>query len=249
MGRRLTMAFLPRDSVQLIEGYEKISPYLISKGAVPFFGTLLGLVRDGAPIDQDDDLDFAMEEPSLRKLANTIEDDLVCRNLIQVESRLGLAQVSFEFPITSCLAIQVDIYGYSRGGDSIIFPVHWSNEATNEMNWLRVPTSIGVIDGLISGRTSQGTQLHLQAGVNSLLEYLYGSRWEVPLRKNIDYRMELHEGIPVYKVLGPIKRMQLSLSHALLVWIETHPAHILTKIVRSLARFMPAKWKRKFFEH
>lgn len=243
------MAFLPRKSSELSRGFDGIFTRLNEQGVVPFFGTLLGLVRKGAPVNGDDDLDFAIDAGSLRKLFEKIKNYDDCKEVTHVESRIGLAQVSFVFELRNSPAIQVDIFGYALEGDAIVFPVHWRNECENESSWLRIPTSMKFVQHMLSRNPSAGNLGNTHEGVDELMDFLYGNMWRTPLRKNIDYKVDIIGGKPTYTIYGSMKRIRLSASHSVLVWLAKNPRHIATKIVRFLGKFMSKKLKDAFFSH
>lgn len=243
------MGFVPRSSSELSEIFEQLSSRLRAWEVVPFFGTLLGLARNGAPIDGDDDLDFATDTVRLRKISEAIKDDPKCKKIKIIESRVGLAHLSFEFDLENSRAVQVDIFGYKCQEDVVVFPVHWRDENEDEKLWLRVPTSIKAIEAMLSRDANTGDSLHLHEDVDELLQYLYGDMWRTPLRKNVDYRVDMLEGKPTYTLYKPLKRLQRSKTYAVLVWLENHPQHIATKTLKFLAKFLSQKSKDNFFSH
>jgi hypothetical protein len=65
------------DSLVLQKCFDELSKIIIPAGGFPFFGTLLGLTRNGMMIQGDDDIDFACDSNMLFTIVVLIESNLM----------------------------------------------------------------------------------------------------------------------------------------------------------------------------
>lgn len=166
---------------------------LRSLGCVPFFGTALGLARNGKVIDGDDDIDLVCE-PELLDAATKLMKAHFSVDLIVdiIDPISGAGARSFVLRFSDGL-IHLDIYTFIAVDGSHIFPVHWRDHRVEPENWLHVPSALtfafrGWDDSLI-GPEDRSLMI-------KLCEFLYGPQWMTPLRKNIDYIHSVDKGIP-----------------------------------------------------
>jgi len=114
-------------------------------------------------------------------------------DLIDTNSGMGLYSLVLES--TSGL-IHVDIYAYKKTGGYYIFPIHSGNDVFNNSGkWLLIPS---LLMAPLEIKLSSQEGSWCSEGLSNLCKYLYGERWDVPMRKNIDYTVEVVDGVPVF---------------------------------------------------
>lgn len=159
-----------------------------------FFGTLLGLIRDGQPIAGDDDVDFYVDISHY---------DKVCSLL----ANLGF-HINFEdwpnntryFLQASGLLhgdiVRVDFYFYevSLCGNYLVEKWNFSGQPNNSDRVLKVPKP------LVFPLTSieyQGLKIPMPKYPEIICEFLYGPKWRIPQQKGLDYTITVIGGRPI----------------------------------------------------
>jgi hypothetical protein len=173
------------------EVHELVGPL----GCVPFFGTLLGLVRDGRVISGDDDIDFACSTGTLQEVTVQIRLSFkVHHEVDMVDPLTGAGARSMILDISGKL-VHLDFYAYTELQEKVVFQVHWTDQRTNASNWLQVPLLL--FSPLAN--SSYGNFYSQLPNFIALCSFLYGPQWNLRLRKNIDYTHELVSGVPVIR--------------------------------------------------
>lgn len=174
-----------------LEVHELVGPL----GCVPFFGTLLGLVRDGRVISGDDDLDFACSTEALQEATVQIRLNFkVHYEVDMIDPLTGAGARSMILDVSGKL-IHLDFYAYTELEEKVVFQVHWTDQRTNAHNWLQVPLPLF---SPLANSSSENFRSHLPNFV-ALCSFLYGPQWNLRLRKNIDYTHELVSGVPIIR--------------------------------------------------
>lgn len=153
------------------------------KCLIPAYGTLLGLVREGEPIDGDDDLDFWILK----------DDELLIKNILNASGyKLQLNKKNF-FYFTDYSGIQSDFYILEK--NDTYFIDKWSFWGQPEKINLNIPKEFLFPLELVN-------DIKLPNEREKLVEYLYGKRYREKLRKHIDYQSVCNaEGIYSIKYL------------------------------------------------
>ena len=149
---------------------------------IPAYGTLLGLTRDGVPIDNDDDLDFWIlpnDKPVLKKI------------LIESGYTLGETDEASFVNFYDYSGIQSDFYILEDHDDHFID--RWSFWGRTD-NYTRLAK-----DFLLPLETLNGCSLPKER--ENLVKYLYGERYKEKMRKFIDYSVKSNEGILLVEYL------------------------------------------------
>jgi hypothetical protein len=164
-------------------------------GCVPFFGTLLGLGRDGGLIAGDDDIDFICELETLNAVTEKIRSSFKVVMVVDtLESQFGAGTRTFVIQFPSNL-MHVDLYCPRIVNEQSLFPCHWYDSRHDERGWLRVPNSM--IDAIRAHDYSKIGEPFLK--LQPLCNYLYGPGWQQPSRKNIDHVHALINGVPIVR--------------------------------------------------
>ena len=163
-----------------------------------FFGTLLGLTRDGKPIDNDDDVDFYVNKNdynSVRKLLKSI----------------GLKVNYSEWPnhtehfiqasgILDNIEVRVDFYFFDRDADEHFLVEKWNFAAkpNNEKLILKIPKPL--IYPIVK-KSYLGNEICVPKHSDIICEFLYGIDWKIPKKKGVDYKVAIIGGRPL-RIIG-----------------------------------------------
>ena len=164
---------------------------------IPFYGTLLGLTRNGSAIDGDDDVDFwiakSKRSEAISLLENTpFEVDFSDENnhsdyFFQAKRNIGSTTT------------YVDFYFYeaSQDGRMVVdkfnFTAHWTLTA----NELHVPADIVFP---LKPEVFGDAELYMPANKQALCKFLYGEDWSRPLAKGKDYTTGIINNKPTFSV-------------------------------------------------
>jgi hypothetical protein len=212
-----------------VEVHELVGPL----GCVPFFGTLLGLVRDGRVISGDDDIDFACEAGILQEVTFQIRSNFQIHHEVDMlDPRTGAGARSMILNVSGKL-VHLDFYAYTKLEDKVVFQVHWTDQRMNASHWLHIPSTLfsPLANAPYSNLESQ------LANFTGICSFLYGPRWDLRLRKNIDYTHELIAGVPVIRDTNLLEKSKG------LAWLLY--SNWYWGLRSSLNRLLPAKAKPK----
>jgi hypothetical protein len=162
-------------------------------GGLPFFGTALGIIRNGTVLAQDDDVDFILPVSKKDALLAHLDRD---QSFTYTFFSEWIVQVSMHFEGDPVL---IDFYFYWDEGDDIRLP--WNFYGTP---W-RQKTHIYVPKVMLSELIFDPDDGFISKG-DTIASYLYGEKWNTPLRKSIDYEIDLRENRPQYFYPGPFGR-------------------------------------------
>lgn len=147
---------------------------------IPIYGTLLGLAREGHPIENDDDVDFLVHASEIPGIMNFFEDYEGVSVLIH-HSKSPFVRVTFsDFP-----EIPIDLYGYKKSGNSL-----WES-----WNFLGLPmgkllsVSIPLSDIFpLSKIYVCDEEILVPGNAKGVCRRLYGQNWQTPKAKTVDYK-------------------------------------------------------------
>ena len=189
------------EKLQLVLDYW--APLLTTLGAVPFFGTLLGLTRNGKPIENDDDVDFILPlefRGQIEKLVSESDYEIVYDDRIKKNPWCIQAQ-----KIINSEILVVDFYFYTVNSEleKLVLPFNFFNEWKNSDFHLHVP--LALIFPLIR-LPINSKMLNYPNKSQELVEFLYGPRWNIPLDKQIDYRLQMKDNAPFYRYPSKLEK-------------------------------------------
>lgn len=159
-----------------------------------FFGTLLGLHRDGDVIDGDDDIDFLA--PS--ELYNDIKRLFLDNNYITTQYDVKDTFTQFKTIIDDC-EVLIDFYYYiDYNEDYVIDRWNFFGQPFNTQKWMAIPKPFLFYFKQIEYRD---TKVSTVSHPDEICKYLYGERYKEPLSKKTQYDMTIINNMPkiVYK--------------------------------------------------
>jgi phosphorylcholine metabolism protein LicD len=180
----------------LEEGLSYWWPKISELEGIPFFGTLLGLIRNGRPIDGDDDIDFILPMTARSKIVELIRmSDFefspvalvpLCEDIIQIRKTLGKHE------------LLIDFYFYTQDLEgNCILKWHFIDARLEPRNFLRFSKKL--IDSELSSDFGL-IKVALPKHPRKIVKFLYGSKWKEPLAKHVSYETLIINGKPKVKV-------------------------------------------------
>ena len=166
----------------------------ITKQYTVFFGTLLGLHRDGDVIEGDDDIDFLA--PS--ELYNDIKTLFLKNGYITTQYDVKDIFTQFKTVINNC-EVLIDFYYYiDYDEDYVIDRWNFFGQPFNTEKWMAIPKPY-LFD--FKQITYKDTRVSIVAKPAEICKYLYGERYKEPLSKKTKYDMTIVNNMPkiVYK--------------------------------------------------
>jgi len=158
-----------------------------------FFGSLLGVTRDNALIEGDDDVDFYVNLKEREKVIAILDDLSVQIDFSKKPNNSSyFIQADFEHRNKR---LRVDFYFYESDIDDNYIYERWNFEAKPkyEQFMLKIPKVF--IYPLNKIESNYGC-IYMPAHPELICEYLYGSRWKTPLKKNQEYQVRVMGGKP-----------------------------------------------------
>tara|TARA_R110000803_G_scaffold41987_4_gene90152 strand:+ start:396 stop:974 length:579 start_codon:yes stop_codon:yes gene_type:complete len=154
-----------------------------------FFGTMLGIHRDGDVIDGDDDCDFYL--PS--KLYNEVKNLLLSNGytLSPYDTKDTFTQFK---TIIDSQEVLIDLYYYfDYDEDYVIDKWNFFGQPHNPDKWIAIPKH-ALFD--FKPVTYKGTTILTPNNPEYLCKYLYGERYKEKLIKGKEYTMEIIGNFP-----------------------------------------------------
>lgn len=159
-----------------------------------FFGTLLGLTRDGKPIANDDDVDFYVNK-----------NNYAC--VQEILNTFGLKINYSEWPnqtnhfiqasgVLENIEIRVDFYFFDCDSDEGFLLEKWNFSAQPENQKLLLKIPKPLIYPIIS-KTFLGKNICVPKHSEIICEFLYGVDWKIPKTKGVDYKVAMIGGRPL----------------------------------------------------
>lgn len=165
-----------------------------------FFGTLLGLIRGGAPIKGDDDVDFYVDVRHFEVVKKVLID-----SGFTIDVNAPPNNTSWFLQADGDIEgrkIRADFYFFDQTTDInfVIEPWNFKGTLNNGQSHLRIPKALVFP---LAIRKFGDVELNFPACPEVLCEFLYGLDWRIPMTKGADYNTNVIGGRPVrYSVDG-----------------------------------------------
>lgn len=159
-----------------------------------FFGTMLGIHREGDIIDGDDDCDFLVPSKLYSKIKKLfLSNGYIVSNFdvkdhfTQFKSKIGDTEVLVDF-----------YYYFDYDEEFIIDKWNFYGQPFNEQKWMLIPKKYLFDFKKIKYKDSL---IPIPKDPEYLCQYLYGERYKEKLTKSVDYQMMIINNKPkiVYK--------------------------------------------------
>lgn len=159
----------------------------------PFFGSLLGLVRDKGPIPGDDDIDFYINKKHFPFIISIIKDFGFELNSAVPNHTKHFLQVQ---GLHADKEFRIDFYFYDDEADPYYIEERWNfkGDPSDIKTVLRTPKPL-----IFPLKTIfyENTLISMPQNPEILCEFLYGINWQTPQQKDIDYQTITLGGRPI----------------------------------------------------
>jgi len=160
----------------------------------PFFGTLLGIVRDGSLIDGDDDVDIYVHHKNYDLVKSILHD-----NGFEIDYNQSPNDTPYFIQIESThdgVNIRIDFYFYTDSEDGNFiheaFSYNYSNISFQRITRIPKPLIFPLIE-----LEYIGIIIAVPKYSEIVCDFLYGSDWREPKEKDVDYKLSIVSGRPV----------------------------------------------------
>ncbi len=173
-----------------------------------FFGTLLGLVRDGDIIPHDDDIDFYVPTEQRSAVIERLKatDFIIEEGVFPNDTDYFLQA----YRLIDGVKIYIDFYLYQSNGTADFIVDRWNFLARPEVDatHLHIPKSL--IYPLKTARFFD-CDIVMPAKGAELCAFLYGADWQTPRHKTTEYRVKINFNTPYCFAVGEAPKRIYSL--------------------------------------
>jgi hypothetical protein len=173
---------------------------------IPFFGTLLGIIRDGNVICGDDDVDIYCP----------LEDSMtVTKVMIELGFLKSLEDTPYFTQFTKQSGehtVLVDFYFYTETDEKILDRWNFLGRPFEDEKMMEIPKSIMFP---LNKLDFFEVKINIPYNPPAVLFFLYGKDWRIKMAKKRDYRMMIKNGSPRLVRLSRYERFRISIKYLL----------------------------------
>jgi len=160
----------------------------------PFFGTLLGLIREGKPIGNDDDVDFYVNISDYENIKSVLQS-----LNFEIDFTTFPNHTKYFIQATGFLMeklVRIDFYFFDKDFDPHFLIEKWNfgGQPENPKFILKLPKPL--IFPLREISFCEVT-IPIPNYPEIICEFLYGINWKIPQQKKIDYLTVMSGGRPL----------------------------------------------------
>jgi hypothetical protein len=155
-----------------------------------FFGTLLGLEREGHLIQGDDDVDIYVDVRHRDAALGALLD-----GGFEMTEDCAPDFAQFRRDVDGHETL-LDLYFFEEIGDIITEKWNFKGPKRRPEHMLKVPRSLVFP---IVWREFEGVQIALPGDPQGTCAWLYGPEWQTPRQKSVGYRIDILDGAPILR--------------------------------------------------
>lgn len=161
---------------------------------VAFYGTLLGIIREGATLKNDDDVDLVCDIKFREEIIERLQAE-GCSCDLEIWPN-NLSKNFLQTKISNKLGIgYVDIYFIEKRGEDYFDRWSFWGYPKNESMYIRFP-AVWITDFTVW--LFEDIEVKIPKNPDAVLEFLYGKNWKVPKTKGRDYVTIQFRGKPLH---------------------------------------------------
>ncbi len=173
-----------------LQKYNLENLFLISKEIKDFknfifYGTLLGIVREGKILKNDDDIDILVDIKNKTKVLKKIKN----LKLFKINKKVSNKYFIQLIRVIENSKTFVDLYFYINNPNKtyLVEKHNFLSSIKLKTHFLHIPKKM-----VFPIKEKKGYRdIHFPNKQKILCKFLYGQNWKKPLKKNFDYRMEI----------------------------------------------------------
>lgn len=174
------------------ENFVFFNKLLFEFGCFPFYGTFLGLHRDGNIIPEDDDIDFYINMKYKNDVISKLEENgFKVYFSKKVNETIYFIQYRNFIKSQECIC---DIYFYEEGKNYLVEKSNFGGNIANKISDLKILKSLIFP---LQKKSFFGQDVNFPNSPDLLASFLYGKYWGIPAKKNTEYMIRVFFGKPI----------------------------------------------------
>ena len=157
---------------------------------VIFYGTLLGIIRENSIIKNDDDIDLLVDYRFKKKLLNDIKKVKKFKINEEISDKY-FVQIFFR---VDKIMIFIDLYFYTnnKNNNYIVDRHNFFGNIYNKIFFLHIPKKLF----FPIKKNIKFKSIYMPNKDLALCKFLYGKDWNIPLKKNANYKIKIIKNKP-----------------------------------------------------